>query len=106
MITITTRWMFPVRQTVTALSGFKVRNPITMSSPAREGIASLPTAPVNSRVMMAMTTPAKMLARRVRAPLLTMSAVADTEPPTGIPRKKPAATLAAPCATKSREASG
>ncbi len=69
-------------------------------------MASLPTAPVNSRVMTAMITPAKMLARRVRAPLLTMSAVADTEPPTGMPRKNPAATLAAPWAMKSRDASG
>ena len=39
-------------------------------------------------------------------PASLLSDVADTEPPTGIPWKKPEATLAAPCPTKSREASG
>ena len=36
---------------------------------------------------MAITTPAKMFARRVLAPLLTTREVAEAEPPTGMPWK-------------------
>lgn len=50
-----------------------------------------------------MISPAKTPAQRVLAPEDRLSAVALAEPPTGSPRKIPDATLAAPCATKSRE---
>ena len=53
-----------------------------------------------------MTTPAITSEMRARAPASTLSAVADIDPPTGIPWKTPAATFAAPWPRKSREASG
>lgn len=45
-------------------------------------------------------------ASRDRAPAVLFSAVADIDPPTGIPRNTPAITFAAPCPMKSRDASG
>ena len=41
--------------------------------------------------------PAKMAAQRERAPEITFRAVELSDPPTGSPRNKPDAELAAPC---------
>ena len=43
---------------------------------------------------------------RDRAPAALFSEVADMDPPTGMPRKIPAITFAAPWPMKSRDASG
>ena len=56
-------------------------------------------------ITTAITTLAIMRARRVRAPAALFSDVADMDPPTGMPRNTPAITFAAPCPTKSRDAS-
>ena len=77
-----------------------------ISSPASAGIAMLAITPPNATMTTAITTPAMTRAWRERAPAALFSADADIEPPTGIPWKTPAATLATPWPTKSCDASG
>ena len=52
-----------------------------------------------------MPAPATMLANRVRAPPSARMAVAENDPPTGIPWKTPVVTLASPCPVKSPDGS-
>ena len=95
----------PVRHTIARSPGLTVRAPTRISRPASAGIATLSTMPPNATTTIAIVSPATSGARRVRAPAVRFSADADTEPPTGMPWNTPLATFAAPCATKSRDAS-
>src|SRR5689334_13984837 len=61
------------------------------------------TRPGEATTSNAIQTPAKIGAQRLRGRDTTPSAVGLREPPTGRPRKRPEATLAAPWATKSRD---
>ena len=83
-----------------------VRKPTSMSRPARAGMAMWPTRPAKAMMTTAITTLAIIRAMRDRAPADLFSDVADMDPPTGIPRKIPTITFAAPCPMKSRDASG
>ncbi len=108
-VKVTTRtvfWTGPVFHTEARSSGLIVRKPTRMSRPARAGMAMWPTRPAKARITTAITTPAITRASRDRAPAALFSEVADMDPPTGIPRKIPAITLAAPCPMKSRDESG
>ena len=81
------------------------RNDITaakISTAANVGIGTRPTTPENATRMISIQTPAKIDAQRLRAPAATFSDVLLTEPPTGVPWKKPDARLATPCPMKSR----
>ena len=69
-------------------------------------MAMWPTRPAKAMITTAITAPAIIRAMRDRAPAALFSEVADMDPPTGMPRKIPAITFAAPCPMKSRDASG
>ena len=77
-----------------------------MSNPASAGMAISFTTSAKISTMTAISTPLRKLAQRDLAPALTISAVPDSEPPTGMPWKKLVARLAAPCPRKSPEGSG
>ena len=69
-------------------------------------MATWPTTVPNATTTTAMTAAANTSDQRERAPASLLSDDADTEPPTGMPRNTPAARLATPWPTKSRDASG
>ena len=70
--------------------------PMTISSPAKAGMATWPTVSAANRIVTAITAPAMKIAIRVRAPAATASAVAPIAPPTGIPRNTPESRLPTP----------
>ena len=74
----------------------------TIRIAASVGIATTPTIPANKARITSIQMPEKIDAHRPRVPALTFRAVWPTEPPTGIPLKKPEAMLPAPWAMKSR----
>ena len=74
----------------------------TISTAARVGIATTPTTPDSATRITSIQIPAKIEAQRSTAPALTLIAVWPTEPPTGMPLKKPDARLPTPWAMKSR----
>ena len=71
---------------------------------ASAGIATSSTTLAATRMTSAMTPAAKTSASLVLAPADTTSDDADIEPPTGMPRNRPARTLPAPWPMKSRSA--
>ena len=77
--------------------------PALIIKAASTAIGTSPTRPGMIRTMTSIHAPCKTPDQRVRAPTLTLSAVWPTDPPAGIPEKRPLATLAAPCANKSFE---
>ena len=62
----------------------------------RVGTAIFATSPEKMARMTSIHTPDQIAAHRVRPPTVTLSAVWPTEPPTAMPRKKPAARLPSP----------
>ncbi len=86
-------------------AGLIAFTPTTMSNPASADIATSETTPEATRMTSAMTAAAMNSARRVRAPAAVMSADADIEPPTGMPRNTPETMLPTPWPTKLRESS-
>ena len=96
VIDMTVRGTLPVRATVRTLAGLTVPMPTTMRSPATDGIAISSTSPPNARSTTAITRPAKNSAVRLRAPASVMIALADIEPPTGVPWNNPAMMFPAP----------
>ena len=95
-----------MRQTDHRSAGFTVRTPTTMSSPASDGMARLPTTSPKTTMTTAMTRLVSSRARRDAAPACLRMAVAESEPPTGMPWNTPAATFATPWPEKSRDVSG
>ncbi len=91
-----TAWTWPVFQTARISVGLIVRNPTTMSRPARAGMAISPTTLANATMMTAMTTLAMTWAALVLDPAVVMIDVADIEPPTGMPWKVPDTRLPTP----------
>ena len=105
VVNSTMAWIGPVRTIDSTWAGLMVCAPTTMSRPARAGIATRATTSASSRMMMAITPAAIISDSRVLAPAWTLSEEADIEPPTGMPRKKPARMLPAPWPMKSRSGS-
>ena len=68
---------------------------------ASVAMATWATTPEKATRMTTIQSPAKIAAQRVRPPAVLLSAVDPTEPPTGMPRKNPDATLPAPWPMKS-----
>ena len=60
------------------------------------GIGTSPTACDNTSRINSIHSPAKIEAQRLRAPAAMFSAVVLTDPPTGVPWKKPDVRLATP----------
>ena len=95
----------PVLTTDLMRAGLIAFTPTTMSSPASAGIATYDTTPEARRMTSDITTAPMNSARRVRAPAATISADADIEPPTGMPRNTPETMLPTPWPMKLRESS-
>ena len=106
VIDMTVSGTLPVSATVRTLAGLIVPTPTTMSSPATDGMAISSTSDAKASSTTAMTSPAKNSAVRLRAPASLTMALADIEPPTGVPWNKPARMFPAPCPTKSCELLG
>src|SRR3712207_9009335 len=100
---LTRRGGQPVFQIEATSDGLIVVMPAWISSAPSAGMAISDTTPGKIRIMPAIQTPVKIAAMRVLGPAITLSAVELNDPPTGRPRKKPAARLPTPCAMKSRD---
>ncbi len=96
VVAMTVSWTAPVRATESTCRGRTAPAPTTISSPASAGIATYPMTPPSSRMISAITAPAKSRASRVRAPAATIRELADMDPPTGIPWNRAAATFPVP----------
>ena len=106
VVITTTCEMRPVRRMVATSPGRSEPMAAKMRMALRAGTAIFATSPEKMTRITSIQTPDQIAAQRVRLPPATLSAVCPTEPPTGMPRKKPAARLPAPCATMSRFGSG
>ena len=95
----------PSRHVASSWAGFSTPTPSTSRKPARAGIARSSITPLKTSSTTAIPAPATMLAKRVLAPPSARMAVAENDPPTGIPWKKPVVTLASPCPVKSPDGS-
>src|SRR5689334_1239990 len=104
VVTIAKRDDQLVLQIESASDGLIVLRLARIRSIPRAGIATYDTMPGKTTTSSAIHNPAKIAAQREPAPDMTVNAVVLSEPPTGSPRNNPEATLAAPCAMKSRDA--
>ena len=77
--------------------------PTTISSAASAGNDVYPTRSENTTTTTAITPPEMNSDVRVFAPACTTRAVADIDPPVGIPWNRPETMLPTPCPMKSRD---
>src|SRR6185312_17403125 len=86
----------PASQTERTSAGFRLPSPASINNAPSAGIAMYEMRRCRATRKSLNQTPARIVDQRVAAPEITFSAVALREPPTGRPRKKPDARLAAP----------
>ena len=87
-----------------AVSEQTALTPAMIMRAASTVIGTWPTRSGTRNRMPSIQTPASTPAHRLCAPTLTLSAVCPTEPPAGMPDKRPLAAFATPCATMSLDA--
>ncbi len=91
----------PVRRMLVSSPSWSEPMAAKMSIAPSVGTAIFATSPENTARITSSHKPDQITAHRVRAPTDTLSAVWPTEPPTGMPRKKPEARLPTPWAMMS-----